>query len=120
MNPMTGRPASMPPWAIIGSAAGIVVILWIAGQTLGRVIFVFLVSVVIALLLNPLVRGLRKLHVPRGLAVVTVFLSFVGAVAAAIILLIPPIQNQIQAIRGNLPLYTDQAQRQVQNLQAFF
>jgi len=120
MNPMTGRTATMPPWAIIGSVAGIVVILWIAGQTLGRVIFVFLVSVVIALLLNPLVRGLRKLHVPRGLAVATVFLSFIGAVAAAIVLLIPPIQNQIQAIRGNLPLYTDQAQRQVQNLQAFF
>lgn len=120
MNPMTGRSASMPPWAVIGSAAGIVVIVWIAGQTLGRVIFVFLVSVVIALLLNPLVRLLRKLHVPRGLAVATVFLSFIGAVAAAVVLLIPPISNQIQAIRGNLPLYTDQAQRQVQNLQAFF
>lgn len=120
MNPMTGRSASMPPWAVIGSAAGIVVIVWIAGQTLGRVIFVFLVSVVIALLLNPLVRLLRKVHVPRGLAVATVFLSFIGAVAAAVVLLIPPISNQIQAIRGNLPLYTDQAQRQVQNLQAFF
>jgi hypothetical protein len=23
MNPMTGRPASVPPWAIIGSAAGV-------------------------------------------------------------------------------------------------
>lgn len=120
MDPMTSRSAAMPPWAIICSAAGIVVILWIAGQTLGHVIFVFLVSVVIALLLNPLVRLLRKVHVPRGIAVATVFLSFIGAVAAAIILLIPPIQNQIQAIRGNLPLYTDQAQRQVQNLQAFF
>ncbi len=117
---MTGRSANMPPWAIVCSVAGIVVILWIAGQTLGHVIFVFLVSVVIALLLNPLVRLLRKVHVPRGIAVATVFLSFIGAVAAAIILLIPPIQNQIQAIRGNLPLYTDQAQRQVQNLQAFF
>ncbi len=117
---MTGRSATMPPWAIVCSAAGIVAILWIAGQTIGRVIFVFLVSVVIALLLNPLVRLLRKVHVPRGIAVATVFLSFIGAVAAAIILLIPPIQNQIQAIRGNLPLYTDLAQRQVQNLQAFF
>ncbi len=117
---MTGRSANMPPWAIICSVAGIVVILWIAGQILGHVIFVFLVSVVIALLLNPLVRLLRKVHVPRGIAVATVFLSFIAAVAAAIILLIPPIQNQIQAIRGNLPLYTDQAQRQIQNLQAFF
>ncbi len=64
---------------MIGSVAGIVVIIWIAGQTLGRVIFVFLVSVVIALLLNPLVRLLRRAHVPRGLSVATVFLQAVMA-----------------------------------------
>lgn len=120
MPPMTGRQATVPPWGFIAGAAGITVILWIAGQTLGRVIFLFLVCVVIALLLNPLVRALRRVHVPRGIAVATVFLSFIGAVAAAIILLIPPIQSQVAAIRDNLPLYTDQAQRQAQNLQAFF
>ncbi len=120
MPPMTGRQATVPPWGFIAGAAGITVILWIVGQTLGPVIFLFLVSVVIALLLNPLVRVLRRAHVPRGIAVATVFLSFIGAVVAAIILLIPPIQGQIAAIRDNLPLYTDQAQRQVQNLQSFF
>lgn len=120
MPPMMGRQATVPPWGFIAGAAGITVILWIAGQTLGPVIFLFLVCVVIALLLNPLVRALRRVHVPRGIAVATVFLSFIGAVAAAIILLIPPIQSQIAAIRDNLPLYTDQAQRQAQNLQAFF
>lgn len=120
MPPMMGRQATVAPWEFIVGATGITVILWIMGQTLGPVIFLFLVSVVIALLLNPLVRALRRVHVPRGIAVATVFLSFIGAVAAAIILLIPPIQSQIAAIRGNLPLYTDQAQRQVQNLQAFF
>ncbi|MGB1676202.1 MAG: AI-2E family transporter, partial [Miltoncostaeaceae bacterium] len=117
---MTSRQATAPPWAWIGAAAAIVVMIWIAGQTLGRVLFVFLVSVVIALLLNPLVRMLRRVHVPRGLAVATVFLSFLGAIAAAVVLLIPPIQQQITTIRANLPLYTDQAQRQVQNLQGFF
>ncbi len=120
MGPMIGRPATAPPWAWIGAAAALVVMLWIAGQTLGRVLLVFLVSVVIALLLNPLVRGLRRVRVPRGLAVATVFLSFLGAVAAAIVLLIPPIQQQISTIRANLPLYTDQAQRQVQSVQSFF
>ena len=120
MPRMTGRQATAPPWAWLGAAAAIVVILWIAGQTLGRVVFVFLVSMVIALLLNPLVRMLRRAHVPRGLAVGTVFLSFLGVVAAAIVLLIPPIQQQINTIRANLPLYTDQAQRQVQNVQGFF
>ncbi|MBU6363153.1 MAG: AI-2E family transporter [Acidobacteria bacterium] len=117
---MSSRQATVPPWAWIGAAAAIVVMLWIAGQTLGRVLFVFLVSVVIALLLNPLVRMVRRMHVPRGLAVATVFLSFLGVVAAAIVLLIPPIQEQINTIRANLPLYTDQAQRQVQTLQGFF
>ena len=120
MPRMTSRQATVPPWAWIGAAAAIVVMLWIAGQTLGRVLFVFLVSMVIALLLNPLVRMLRRAHVPRGLAVATVFLSFLGVVAAAIVLLIPPIQEQINTIRANLPLYTDQAQRQVQTLQGFF
>lgn len=120
MPGMTSRQVTAPPWAWLAAAAAIVVMLWIAGQTLGRVLFIFLVSVVIALLLNPLVRFLRRMRVPRGLAVGTVFLSFLGAVAAAIILLIPPIQSQISAIRANLPLYTDQAQRQVQNLQGFF
>ncbi len=120
MPDMISRQATAPPWAWLAAAAAIVVMLWIAGQTLGRVLFIFLVSVVIALLLNPLVRFLRRMRVPRGLAVGAVFLSFLGAVAAAIILLIPPIQSQINEIRANLPLYTDQAQRQVQKLQAFF
>jgi predicted PurR-regulated permease PerM len=120
MPGMISRQATAPPWAWLAASAAIVVMLWIAGQTLGRVLFIFLVSVVIALLLNPLVRFLRRMRVPRGLAVGAVFLSFLGAVAAAIILLIPPIQSQINEIRANLPLYTDQAQRQVQNLQAFF
>jgi len=120
MPGMSSRQATVPPWAWIGAAAAIVVMVWIAGQTLGRVLFVFLVSVVIALLLNPLVRMVRRMHVPRGLAVATVFLSFLGVVAAAIVLLIPPIQEQINTIRANLPLYTDQAQRQVQTLQGFF
>jgi len=120
MPGMISRQATAPPWAWLAAAAAIVVMLWIAGQTLGRVLFIFLVSVVIALLLNPLVRFLRRMRVPRGLAVGAVFMSFLGAVAAAIILLIPPIQSQINEIRANLPLYTDQAQRQVQKLQAFF
>lgn len=117
---MTGRPAAQPPWVPVIVAAALLGMAWILGQTLGHVIFVFTLSVVVALLLNPLVRGLRRLHIPRGLAVMFVFLSFLGALAGAVVLLINPIRNQIEEIRANLPLYTDQAQRQVQNLQHFF
>ena len=52
MPGMISRQATAPPWAWLAASAAIVVMLWIAGQTLGRVLFIFLVSVVIALLLN--------------------------------------------------------------------
>jgi predicted PurR-regulated permease PerM len=50
---------------------------------LGHVIFLFLVASVIAFLLNPLVRDLQRLRLPRGLAVALVFLLFATAVAFA-------------------------------------
>ena len=49
--------------------------------TLGHVLFLFLTAAVIAFLLNPLVRDLQGMRLPRGLAVALVFLLFAAAVA---------------------------------------
>jgi predicted PurR-regulated permease PerM len=117
---MTGRPAPMPTWAQLFLIPAILVALWIVGQTMGRVILVFIISVVIALLLNPLVRLLRRARIPRGAAVLLVFLGFLAALTGTVFFLIGPVRTQIEDIQGNLPLYTDQAQRQVQSLQGFF
>ena len=48
--------------------------------TLGHVLFLFLTAAVIAFLLNPLVRDLQRIRLPRGLAVAVVFLLFATAV----------------------------------------
>lgn len=48
-------------------------------------LFLFLVALLIALLLNPLVRGLGRAWIPRGPAVSLVYLAFAAVVALAII-----------------------------------
>jgi len=114
---MSGRTAPMPPWAQFFLIPAVLLVLWILGQTVGHVILIFLVSVVVALTLNPLVRILRRAHVPRGLAVLIVYISFVAAIAGGVFVLIGPVQSQVQDIRDNLPSYTDQAQRRVLDVQ---
>jgi predicted PurR-regulated permease PerM len=76
--------------------------------------------VVVALILSPLVRLVRRAHVPRGLAVLLVFLGFAAVIAGGVFLAIGPIRTQVESFRENLPSYTDQAQRQVVKVQRFF
>jgi predicted PurR-regulated permease PerM len=110
----------MPHWAQVFLIPAVLLALWILGQTIGHALMVFIVSVLVAMLLNPLVRALRRLRIPRGLAVLLVFLSFTGAISAGIYLVIPPVRGQVEEIQRNLPVYSDQAQREVQDIQRWF
>ena len=49
---------------------------WTLAGAVRHVVFIFLVALLIALLLNPLVRGLGRVWIPRGLAVAIVYVSF--------------------------------------------
>jgi len=97
----------------------LVVAIWIIGQTIGQVLIVFLFSVVLALLLNPAVRVLRRWHIPRGLAVAIVFILLLAAVAGVVALVVTPVRSQIQQIQGQIPVYHAEANNQIQNLQSF-
>ncbi len=117
---MSGRIAPQPLWAKLVSVAAVLAIVWILGQLIGPVLVIFAVSTIVALLLNPLVRILRRLHIPRSLAVLVVFAGFIAAIALAVFLVISPVRTQVEEIQANLPAYTDQAERQANNLQRFF
>ena len=71
----------VPRWIqLVGLPVGLLVV-WMLAGTLGHVLFLFLASAVIAFLLNPLVRDLQRMRLPRGLAVALVLLTFSAAVA---------------------------------------
>lgn len=117
---MSARTAPPPPWAQVLLAVAALVALWIIGQTVGQALLIFIVAVVLAMLLNPVVRSLTRLKVPRGLAVIVVFAGFIITVAAIVFVLVDPIRTQVEEIQRDLPVYTDQAERRIDTVQTFF
>jgi predicted PurR-regulated permease PerM len=109
-----------PPWAMFLVAVACVVAVWILAQTIGQVLIVFAFSAVIALMLHPAVRVLRRWHVPRGIAVAVVFLGLLAIIIGVIALVVAPVRSQVQEIQQNLPTYSAQATQQIDRLQAFF
>jgi predicted PurR-regulated permease PerM len=57
---------------------------WIFAGAVRHAIFIFLVSGIIAMLLNPLVSTIASLRIPRGIAVLVVYLSLAAAIVGAV------------------------------------
>jgi predicted PurR-regulated permease PerM len=95
------KPAGMPParieiprWMQLVGLPLLLVLAWIVAGAVRHVVFLFLVALLIALLLNPLVRGLGRVWIPRGLGVAIVYLAFAAAVAVAVIALATVVVQQ--------------------------
>src|SRR6266571_1939465 len=74
----------IPRWIQLVGLPLVLILLWVIAGAVRHVVFLFLVALLIALLLNPLVRVIATLRVPRGFAVALVYLLFVLALIAAI------------------------------------
>lgn len=70
-------------------------------RQIGGVLLTFLLASLLAYVLNPLVRRLEELRVPRVLAVIGVFLALIVIVIAALLVLIIPAVGQVQNLIEN-------------------
>lgn len=70
-----------------------------------QVIFIFLSSSIIALMLNPLVGILERHRVPRFIGVALVFLTFIAVIVVFLVIVIPPAIDQLQELVDLLPFY---------------
>ena len=77
----------VPRWVQLVALPLALLLLWAVAGAVRHILFLFLVALLIALLLNPLVRGLGKVWIPRGAAIALVYLGFAAAVVVAIVLL---------------------------------
>src|ERR671929_1830550 len=84
----------IPRWIQLVGLPLLLVLLWVVAGAARHVVFLFLVAGLVALLLNPLVRALGRVWIPRGLAVAIVYLSFAAAVALAIVALATVVVQQ--------------------------
>jgi len=80
-----GPTIQIPRWIqLVGLPVLLVLTFFLVG-TLGHVLFLFLTASVIAVMLNPLVRDLTRLRVPRSLSVMIVYAIFAATVVALLI-----------------------------------
>jgi predicted PurR-regulated permease PerM len=77
-----GPTIKIPRWIQLVGLPVLLVLAFLLARTLGHVLFLFLTASVIAFTLNPLVRDLTRLKLPRGLAVAVVYVVFVATVGA--------------------------------------
>lgn len=69
------------------------------------VLMPFALAWLIAMLLEPAVRGLGKLKVPRPAAVIVITLLFFGTIAGLAIWIVPKIGNQINQLRSSVQTF---------------
>ena len=75
----------IPRWIQLVGLPVLLVLAFLLASTLGHVLFLFLTASVIAFMLNPLVRDVTRLKVPRALSVTFVYAIFAATVSALLI-----------------------------------
>jgi predicted PurR-regulated permease PerM len=74
----------VPRWIQLVSLPVVLLFGWIFAGAVRHALFVFVISGIIAMLLNPLVSALTSLRLPRGLAVLVVYLSLAAGIMGAV------------------------------------
>ncbi len=95
----------IPRWVQLVGLPLVLLLAWVVAGAVRHVVFIFLVALLIALLLNPLVRGLGRVWIPRGLAVAIVYVSFAAVMALAILALATVVVQQTRTASHRVDSY---------------
>ena len=83
--PPSAHKIQIPRWMQLVGLPLVLLFLWTLASTVAHVVFLFIVAALIALLLDPLVRALGRMRIPRGFSVAVVFLSFATVLVVGVI-----------------------------------
>jgi predicted PurR-regulated permease PerM len=95
----------VPRWMQLVGLPLLLVLAWIVASAAAHVVFLFLVAALVALLLDPLVRGLQKVRLPRGLSVALVYLSFAAALGLVILAITTAVVGQTKTAADRFNAY---------------
>jgi len=118
--PPSAEPVVVPRWIQLVGLPLLLLLGFAIVKAAGPVVLLFVTAAVIALILNPLVSGLQRAHMPRGLAIVCVYLGFISALVVAGVLLANPISDQVTTLRDDIPSITRSANERLADVQDYF
>jgi len=112
-----GATIAVPRWVQLATLPILLIVAWFLIGIVGQAIFIFVFAALIALVLNPLVRLLERLHIPRFVGVFVVYLAVVGVVVGVGWLVVPPLVDQVKSLTDNLPGMAEGARSGIDELQ---
>lgn len=101
--------AVVPRWVQLVLLPLAVLALYVLARAAGKVLVIFIIAGLIALILNPAVSFLQRRRLPRGLAVLAVYVAFFLMLTGIGVLLANPISNQVRTFTDNLPHIVNEA-----------
>jgi predicted PurR-regulated permease PerM len=107
----------VPRWVQLVLLPVAILAAWEVAKASGKVLVIFIVAALIALILNPSVSFVQRRGLPRGLSVLAVYLGFFLALTGIGLLIATPISNQVAAFSRNIPHLTRQANRTLAEFQ---
>ncbi len=116
-SPVAPPRAVLPRWVQLVLLPLAIIAVWAIAKAAGKVLLLFIVAGLIALILNPAVAMLHRYRIPRGLAVLAVYLAFFLTLAGVGVLLANPISHQVQRFTNNLPKLEREANKQLTKLE---
>jgi predicted PurR-regulated permease PerM len=97
------------PLALVG--------LWALARAAGPVLLILIAASTVALILNPLVKMIQRRRIPRGLAILFVYLGLLAIVGGVGVLLSDPISTQVSHFSRDVPHFIKRANHDLANLQ---
>ena len=95
----------IPRWIqLVGLPVLALIVFLMAGKVV-HAVFLFVVAALIALLLDPLVRVLERIRIPRGFSIAIVYLTFAAAMVAIVIALGVIVVDQTQSAANRVDDY---------------
>jgi predicted PurR-regulated permease PerM len=95
----------IPRWIQLVGLPILALLLWFVASEVVHAIFLFLVAALVALLLDPLVRALGRLWIPRGFSIAIVYLSFAAALTVLVIALGIVVLDQSESAANRIDSY---------------
>jgi predicted PurR-regulated permease PerM len=114
--PTPMAPVIVPRWVQMVMLPISLLGLWALARAAGTVLLILIVASVVALILAPIVRLLSR-HMPRGLAILVVYLGGLAVLVAVGFLLASPVSDQVTNFQHNLPSIIAGANRDLADVQ---
>jgi len=111
-SPRQGWPITLTArglWKAVGIVGGTILVALLVSKAFDALLLLF-VAIILAEGIRPLVNGLKRLHVPRPLGIMLIYVLALAAVIGLIWLLAQPLVEQVVAFTNNLPDYVKQLQ----------